>query len=111
MNTRAHFDEGGHPAAHSHLAARRIADAGDELERGRLAGPVGSDDCKGLAFPDLEGDAVKSESAVGLGPLAFEPGPETPNAFREFVPQGGIARSAPAVPLDYILEAHRIRHG
>src|SRR5437588_10425838 len=72
MNARAHLDEGGHPPAHPHLPTRRIADAGDELERGCLAGAVWPDDGKGLAFPDLEGDAVKGESAVRLGPLAAE---------------------------------------
>src|SRR5438105_2591681 len=111
MNARAHLDEGGHPPAHPHLPTRRIADAGDELERGCLAGAVWPDDGKGLAFPDLEGDAVKGESAVRLGTLASEPSPEAPDTFREFVSEGSVARSAPAIPLGYLLEAHRIGHG
>src|SRR5205807_2968197 len=111
MDARAHLDQGGHPPAHPKASIRGITDAGDELERGRFAGPVGPDDGKGLAFLDLEGDAVKSESAPGLGMLASKPGADTPDSLREFVSEGRIARSAPAVPLDYVLKTHRIGHG
>src|SRR5437588_11283292 len=103
MNARAHLDEGGHPPAHPHLPTRRITDPEDEFERGRLAGAIGPDDTEGLAFLHLKGDAVKGECALGLGTLASEPGPATPDALREFVTKGGVARSPAAVPLGYLL--------
>ena len=44
--SRAQLDQRGSPALHAHLAARRLGDAGDQLEHRALAGSVPSDDAE-----------------------------------------------------------------
>ena len=53
-------------AAEMDVAAGRLEDAGDRLQRARLAGAIGADQGDHLAFVDVEGDAAhRLDAAVG----------------------------------------------
>ena len=66
MEAGAQLDEGGDAAGHAQRAARRLGDAGEQLQQRRLAGSVLADDAEGRAARHREGDAVEGgEGLVG----------------------------------------------
>jgi hypothetical protein len=70
VETRAELDQGDHLAADQDAPAGRPGDLGQQLEDGRLAGPVGADDPEAAALLQLEGDVLERPVARSLGALA-----------------------------------------
>ena len=64
----AELDERRHPAVDPDLAARRLVDAGDQLEQRALARAVAPDDAEELALLDREGDVADRVEAVERAP-------------------------------------------
>ncbi len=68
-----------HVAEHARLAGRRVDDAGEQLERGGLAGAVGAEEGDELAFVDIQIDAAHRFDVAVLA--AKQPSKRRPQAF------------------------------
>src|SRR5579884_535453 len=90
MEAGANFEQTADAAPHPDTAGRGSGDAGEDLEEGRLAGPVTADDAEDFPGAHLEADMAQgvgqrvTQSAIGADPV-------TPVAFREpFGPNDGL---------------------
>ena len=72
IETDAQFEEGRDEAVHMDLAVVGTIDAGQDLEEGRLARAVSTDDTEELPLLHLEGDLVQGLEGLETGRMSLE---------------------------------------
>ncbi len=105
MKTGAQLDQRRYAAVDADASARRLRDAGDELQRRALAGPIPADHAECGSLRDPERDVVERKEGL-IRPKLPEKASSEQRAFQRREPAGAVT----PVHLRHVRQFDRAHH-